>query len=99
MADWATAGARDVRGKLACQGFMVAPFAPIHCRWMGSAASSGARRALFTCQILDVAKMGYEATHRWWAEVSVDIDTRGWRMVNQRWADNRPGRAAPGQRA
>ena len=87
MATWVMDGLDSLRAQQVRQGFTPSSARhQVHCRWMGGAAASGSRRAIFTCQDLDCASMMFQVTCQWWATVPTDIDPRGWRGVSVDWA-------------
>ena len=57
----------------------------LHVRWLGGAAASGRRQAVFTVGDMPSANAGIRASYRWWTYVPVSIDPRGWRYVQCRW--------------
>ena len=86
MATWVVDGLDKIRGDLATRGFAPSfPRAPVHCRWMGGPAASGARMAIFTVQDLRAAEAAYQVTWAWWSRVPTTMDERGWRGVSQKW--------------
>ena len=56
-----------------------------HMRFMGRAAKSGAKQALFTFFGPAEAEMGFEEALGWWVPVPLGVDARGRRKASVRW--------------